>query len=798
MGEDGVCDRDPGGQVSGPNIKGRHLLSVADLGGATGIGEVLRVAEAFAEVERRSIPKVPHAAGQGRRDPVLRGVHAHPVVVRDRGQAAVGRRALARRRQLVGQEGRESLRDTVETIEAMGIDAVIIRHSSAGAPAPGGALGRARRASSTRATAGTSTPPRRCWTASPCARSWRSARALRPRSWAPPASTGCACSSWATCATAGWPGRRCWPTAPSGPRSRWPPPAACSRRRSRGGRSTVATDLDDALADADVVSLLRLQAERGSGSFVPSLREYTAGWGLTARRVERLRDRRHRHPPRPHGARRRDRLGRGRPAPHRRDPPGGERRGGAHGRPVPAARQRSARAPRRCAAVPDAVPCVIRGGTVVEPRGPGTPDVAVRRRGGRGAWPSPSSRPGRPSCSMPAGCLVGPGLVDLHTHLRAAGTRGGRDGRDRHPGGGAGWLHRGRGHAQHRARRSTRRGVGARGARARRRAAPPRSRWPAPSPWAGPASALAPDRRAGRSGRAALHRRRRRRAGRRAHAPRPRVRQGPRGDPGPALRGRLPGRRRRHARGRLVEPAGPPGHAGRGRGGDGGAGHRARPARPARRSTSCTCRPPARSSWSAGPRRRGCPSRPRRHRTTCSLTDAAVAGYDPVFKVNPPLRTDERRRRRSRPGWPTAPSTPSPPTTRPTPPRPRRSPSTRPRPACSGCRRRCHRRGEVLSAASGARGDASRSLSTAAGRHRRAHGDGPRRAGHSAQGGPVEIGAAANLCVIDPAALDGGGTGAAWPAGAATRPTPARPSTGRVRHTVLRGEPVVIDGEAQR
>ncbi len=53
---------------------------------------------------------------------------------------------------------------------------------------------------------------------------------------------------------------------------------------------TVATDLDTALGDADVVSLLRLQAERGSGSFVPSLREYTAGWGLTSRRVKLLTD----------------------------------------------------------------------------------------------------------------------------------------------------------------------------------------------------------------------------------------------------------------------------------------------------------------------------------------------------------------------------------------------------------------------------------------------------------------------------------------------------------------------------
>ena len=53
---------------------------------------------------------------------------------------------------------------------------------------------------------------------------------------------------------------------------------------------TVAADLDDALGDADVVSLLRLQAERGSGSYVPSLREYTACWGLTARRVDRLQE----------------------------------------------------------------------------------------------------------------------------------------------------------------------------------------------------------------------------------------------------------------------------------------------------------------------------------------------------------------------------------------------------------------------------------------------------------------------------------------------------------------------------
>jgi aspartate carbamoyltransferase catalytic subunit len=50
----------------------------------------------------------------------------------------------------------------------------------------------------------------------------------------------------------------------------------------------VGTDLDAEVARADVVSLLRLQSERGSGEFVPSLREYTERFGLTARRAELL------------------------------------------------------------------------------------------------------------------------------------------------------------------------------------------------------------------------------------------------------------------------------------------------------------------------------------------------------------------------------------------------------------------------------------------------------------------------------------------------------------------------------
>ena len=65
------------------------------------------------------------------------------------------------------------------------------------------------------------------------------------------------------------------------------------------------------------------------------------------------------------------------------------------------------------------------------------------------------------------------------------------------------------------------------------------------------------------------------------------------------------------------------------------------------------------------------------------------------------------------------------------------------------------------------------------------------------QGGPIAAGCPANLCVLDPAAR--------WtvdPAALASRsrntPYGGRTLTGRVRHTLFRGEPVVVDGRAQR
>ena len=64
-------------------------------------------------------------------------------------------------------------------------------------------------------------------------------------------------------------------------------------------------------------------------------------------------------------------------------------------------------------------------------------------------------------------------------------------------------------------------------------------------------------------------------------------------------------------------------------------------------------------------------------------------------------------------------------------------------------------------------------------------------------GGPVEVGRPANLAVIDPTAtwvVDG----RAMASLSSNTPYDGRTLKGRVRHTVVRGEPVVVDGEAQR
>jgi aspartate carbamoyltransferase catalytic subunit len=51
------------------------------------------------------------------------------------------------------------------------------------------------------------------------------------------------------------------------------------------GSVSFADKIEAAIADADVVMMLRIQTERQSGGFFPSLREYSIHYGLNRRRL---------------------------------------------------------------------------------------------------------------------------------------------------------------------------------------------------------------------------------------------------------------------------------------------------------------------------------------------------------------------------------------------------------------------------------------------------------------------------------------------------------------------------------
>ena len=113
-----------------------HLLSVADLDAET-IGGILRVADAFAEVARRPIPKVP----------TLRGKTVATLFVEESTRTRLSFETAARRLSAdvmslstatSSIKKGESLRDTALTLAAMGVDALVVRHPSAGAPTSGG------------------------------------------------------------------------------------------------------------------------------------------------------------------------------------------------------------------------------------------------------------------------------------------------------------------------------------------------------------------------------------------------------------------------------------------------------------------------------------------------------------------------------------------------------------------------------------------------------------------------------------------------------------------------------------
>ncbi|WP_419919310.1 aspartate carbamoyltransferase catalytic subunit [Candidatus Poriferisocius sp.] len=249
----------------------KHLLSVKDLG-AEGINEVCRLADDFTEVLQRPIPKVP----------TLRGRTVAMLFYEDSTRTRLSFEVAARRlsADVMGfsvssssvNKG-ESVRDTVATISAMGTDVIVVRHRSAGVPhqvtawTDAGVVnaGDGWHEHPTQALLDCYTIRDRLGTvagrrivilgdikhsrvARSCVLAFTALGAkvtlVAPPTLLPPAPDS-------------------WPV-------------------------DISLDLDEVLGDCDVVYGLRMQAERQFEALLPSLREYTAQWGLTVDRAARL------------------------------------------------------------------------------------------------------------------------------------------------------------------------------------------------------------------------------------------------------------------------------------------------------------------------------------------------------------------------------------------------------------------------------------------------------------------------------------------------------------------------------
>ncbi len=247
----------------------KHLLSVADLS-RPDIDHLLNLTDAFAEVGRRRMPKVP--ALQGRTVTWL--FYEDSTRTRLSFEQAAKRLSADTLSFTVSSSSvrkGESLRDTVLTIEAMGVDCIVVRHSSSGVPAQ---IAQWVSASVVNAGDGWHEHPTQALLDCYTLRSHlgdidgrriaivgdvKHSRVARSDVWAftllGAEVTLVAPPTLLPPSLDGWPVR-------------------------------VSHELDPVLPDVDVVYLLRMQRERMTEALVPSLREYSARWGLTRRRVD--------------------------------------------------------------------------------------------------------------------------------------------------------------------------------------------------------------------------------------------------------------------------------------------------------------------------------------------------------------------------------------------------------------------------------------------------------------------------------------------------------------------------------
>ena len=167
----------------------------------------------------------------------------------------------------------ESFKDTAWTLEAMGVDAIIVRHSSSGAPHQ---LSKWVEASVINAGDGQHEHPTQALLDLFSIRErFKDFEGLKVAIVGDVLHSRVARSNVKGLVTMGA------QVYLVGPPTLIPPQAA-------DWGAEIRYDLDDVIGDVDICYLLRVQKERSSEQLFPSTREYAALWGLDARRVARM------------------------------------------------------------------------------------------------------------------------------------------------------------------------------------------------------------------------------------------------------------------------------------------------------------------------------------------------------------------------------------------------------------------------------------------------------------------------------------------------------------------------------
>jgi aspartate carbamoyltransferase catalytic subunit len=251
----------------------KHLLSVDDFGTRAEVEQLLAQSDSFLEVTRRDMPKVP----------ALRAKTVVSLFYEDSTRTRLSFETAAKRLSAdtmnfsvstSSVSKGESLLDTVQTIEAMGVDAIVVRHRSSGAPHQVAEWSNAAVINAgdgchehpTQALLDVFTLHRRYGSTLDGLRvaivgDVRHSRVARSNA---KLMTRLGCEVTLV-----------------GPPTLLP-------ESVEGWGVATHHDLDDVLAEVDVVYLLRIQRERIHDALFPTLREYTARWGLTSERAARL------------------------------------------------------------------------------------------------------------------------------------------------------------------------------------------------------------------------------------------------------------------------------------------------------------------------------------------------------------------------------------------------------------------------------------------------------------------------------------------------------------------------------